>query len=136
MNDKFYGDDFQEDENSLREEIEDYKIALKMVKRGNFSSEEVTTLNELGDIYRKLGDNDSALSTFIESLQVTMEVDEEVWQAATRFYIALVYIDTGNLGAAEFELEQSLECFVAAKHPQTDIVRDKLEEVRALKSQQ
>ena len=133
MNDEF-PDAPIEDENSLRQEIGDYKIALKMVKRSDNSSEEVVTLNELATIYRKLGDYDNALNTFIESRQVTMEVEEEVWQAATRFYIALVYIDTDNLGAAEFELEQSLECFEAAKHPQTDIVRAKLDEVRVMKA--
>ena len=134
MDDKFFGDEFQEDENSLREEIDDYRIALKMVKRENRSAEEVITLNELGAIYCKLGEHENALNTFIESLQVTMEVEEVEWQAATRFYIALVYMDTGNLGAAEFELEQSLECFEAANHPQTDIVRAKLDEVRTMKA--
>ena len=135
MNDEFPAETV-EDVHSLRQEIDDYKVALKMVKRSDNSSEEVVTLNELATIYRKLGEYDNALNTFIESLQVTMEVEEEVWQAATRFYIALVYIDTDNLGAAEFELEQSLDCFEAAQHPQTDIVRAKLEKVRAMKNKQ
>ena len=122
-----------EDDESLSQYIDECKHALKAIRRDRDEAEEVITLNEMGSIYRKMGDNDNALGTYFQSLQVALEAEEALWEAATRFYIAEVYIETDNLHAAEFELEQALVSFEAAKHPQTEIVQKKLDEVRGMK---
>ncbi|MBU1022937.1 tetratricopeptide repeat-containing protein [bacterium] len=133
MNDDVFAP-IPEDEESLKQYIDECKLALKAIRRDRDEAEEVVTLNEIGNTYRKLGDNDNALGSYFQSLQVTLETEEAVWEAATRFYIALVYIDTDNLPQAEFELEQAYDHFMAANHPQTEIVYRKLEEVRNMKS--
>jgi tetratricopeptide (TPR) repeat protein len=99
------------------EDLSDLELALKHVRRKGDTKEEINLLNEIGNIHCQMGNHDIGLGYFFEAI--------------TRFYIAMAYMKTDNLPAAEFELEQAIDYFEASDHPQVEVVRSKLKEVRS-----
>lgn len=115
----------------IMQDLSDLELALKHVRRNRDIKEEINILNEIGNLHCKMGNFDIGLGYFFESLQSALGMEKKDLESITRFYIAMAYIKTDNLPAAEFELEQAIDYFEASEHPQVEIVRSKLKEVRS-----
>jgi tetratricopeptide (TPR) repeat protein len=113
------------------EDLSDLELALKHVRRKGDTKEEINLLNEIGNIHCQMGNHDIGLGYFFEALQSALGMEKKDQESITRFYIAMAYMKTDNLPAAEFELEQAIDYFEASDHPQVEVVRSKLKEVRS-----
>lgn len=129
-------EDFQdipisEPQSDMKQDLSDLELALKHVRRNRDTKEEINILNEIGNLHCLEGNYDIGLGYFFEALQSALGMERKELESITRFYIAMAYIKTDNLPAAEFELEQAIDYFEASEHPQLEIVRSKLKEVRS-----
>lgn len=129
-------EDFQdipisEPQSDLKQDLSDLELALKHVRRNRDTNEEINILNEIGNLHCQMGNYDEGMGYYFEALQSALGMERKELESITRFYIAMAYIKTDNLPAAEFELEQAIDYFEASEHPQLEIVRSKLKEVRS-----
>ena len=115
----------------LLQDIQDLKLALKHIRREGDLVEEINTINEIGNLHCKMHKHEEGLGYFFEALQVALGFERNDLESITRFYIAMAYMNTDNMGAAEFELEQALPYFEASDHPQLELVREKLNQARS-----
>lgn len=118
-------------QSDMKQDLSDLELALKHVRRNRDTKEEINILNEIGNIHCQAGNYDEGMGYYFEALQSALGMEKKDLESITRFYIAMAYIKTDNLPAAEFELEQAIDYFEASDHPQVEIVRSKLKEVRS-----
>lgn len=107
-------------------------IFLGLGERGR----EANALNSIGYVYDKLGDTTLSLKHYNYALSKLKEVGDRTIEADTRFNIAMVYKQQGNLSAAISELEK-VALLQKDTHSQfVENVEDLVEELRGqLKSE-
>jgi tetratricopeptide (TPR) repeat protein len=70
---------------------------------------EATTLNNIGLVYRSLGELQRALEYYQQALPIRREVGNRAGEAVTRYNMAMIHRARGELGRAVAELEQVVE---------------------------
>ena len=72
-------------------------------------------LNNIGDLYLSLGRTHEALATYERALPLSEQASERGIEITTRYNIARASRDSGDLGEAQFHIEQSLEMIEALR---------------------
>ena len=88
--------------------LESYKRALKLTRPGEDQREEAYTLNFVGHIYEKLKQPDRALTYYRRALSRSSRSGDPGGEALTRYNLAHLERDRGNLTEAKRQIEAAV----------------------------
>jgi tetratricopeptide (TPR) repeat protein len=94
--------------------------------RGN----EAAALNNIGEVYRGLGEPQRALEYYRQALPITREVGDRAGEAVTRYNMAMIHRAQGELDRAVAELGQVVELDRQVGHPDLQSDTEMLHRVR------
>jgi hypothetical protein len=94
-----------------RKGIEKYQGALELYRRANDRNGEAQTLNNIGLVYRSLGDTQKALEKYNEALPLRRAVGDRGGEAITLNNIGLVYRSLGEMQKALEKYNEALLIF-------------------------
>ncbi|MEO6997343.1 MAG: tetratricopeptide repeat protein [Terracoccus sp.] len=87
-------------------------------------------LNNIGVVYHRRREGDTALTHFNQALPIQREVGDRVGEANTRYNIAMTLRADGRLVEAVAQLELVVELERAVQHPDLESDTATLEQVR------
>jgi tetratricopeptide (TPR) repeat protein len=90
---------------SSRQALASYEHALHLYLQASDRAGEAVTLNNIGHVYHRLGDQQQALTYYQQALPIQREVGDRAGEAVTRYNIAMIHRAEGNLDRAIGELE-------------------------------
>jgi tetratricopeptide (TPR) repeat protein len=103
-----------------RESIEKYQEALKLYRRAGDRSGEASTLNNIGRVYRSLGETQKALDKYNESLSIRRAIGDRRGEAESLNNIGLVYRVFGDLQKALENYQEALPTWRALGDRKTE----------------
>ena len=92
----------------FREASNSWQQALELYQRLENRRQEASILNNLGVVYRDLGDSERAIDMYEQAIVVAREIVDPTAEARTLFNLGLVYEDLWNNGRAIEAYEDSL----------------------------
>ena len=110
--------------------LEYYGQALPIMRKVRDRAGEAATLNNIGAVYRGLGEPQRALEYYGQALPIAREVGDRAGEAVTRYNVALIHRAQGDLGRAVAELEQVVELDRMVSHPDLQSDTEMLHRVR------
>jgi tetratricopeptide (TPR) repeat protein len=81
-------------------------------------------------VYHGLGEPQRALEHYRQALPITREIGDRAGEAVTRYNVAMIHRDQGELGRAVVELEQVVELNRQVGHPDLKSDTEMLRRVR------
>jgi tetratricopeptide (TPR) repeat protein len=97
--------------------LEHYRTALNLYREGGDRAGLATTLNNIGLVYRGLGDWQQALHYFHQARPIREEVGDRAGESVTRYNMAMIYRVQGQLAAAVAALRQVVALEKQVQHP-------------------
>jgi len=91
-----------------RKGIEKYQEALELYRRAGASREEAATLNDIGVVYRALGETQKALEKYDEALPIARAIGYRSGEATTLDNIGLAYQSLGEARKALDKFNEAL----------------------------
>jgi tetratricopeptide (TPR) repeat protein len=91
---------------------------------------EAVTLNNIGLVYRRLGEPRRALEYYEQALPIMQEVGNRAGEAVTCYNVAMIHRAKGELGRAVAEVEQVVELDRQVGHPDLQSDTEMLRRVR------
>jgi tetratricopeptide (TPR) repeat protein len=107
-----------------------YRQALPIMREVGDRAGEATTLNNIGLVYRGLGEPQRALEYYRQALPTLREVGDRAGEAVTRYNLAIIHRAQGELDRAVAELEQVVELDRQVGHPDLQSDTEMLHRVR------
>ncbi len=89
------------------------------------------TLNNIGQIYKVLGDYVAALKYLEQALSIQQEIGNRYGQVFTIWNIGLTYEEQGDLAKAESYISHAMQLAEEIGHPSLEKYRTALAELRA-----
>jgi tetratricopeptide (TPR) repeat protein len=97
---------------------------------------EIIVLNNIGAIHEDLGDAQQALTYYNRALPLAMEAGDQLRESVTRFNIAMIHVNMGELDKAEEQMVKVVALDEALGHPDLEDDSRLLEQIRALRAQE
>ncbi|MBX2980620.1 MAG: tetratricopeptide repeat protein [Flavobacteriales bacterium] len=92
----------------FKEALNAYGEALALARSVGDDLSESRALNQLGNVYVKLGDHEAALRSALENLRLKERLADTAGVARAQHNLAIMYYEQGDLPAAEEALKASL----------------------------
>uniref|UniRef100_UPI00405686E0 tetratricopeptide repeat protein n=1 Tax=Candidatus Electronema sp. TaxID=2698783 RepID=UPI00405686E0 len=117
--------------------LEQYEQSLAIIQRIGDRRNEGAALNNIGKSYEAKGDYAAALKQYEQSLAIAKEIGDKDGEAVTSWNIGVLYEKQVNLAEAKQYMNRAVELGTQLEHPDLELWRKALEEVRAkLRGQQ
>src|SRR5262245_26993920 len=91
-----------------RKSIEKYHEALELYRKAGYRNGEARTLNNIGEVYRLLGDMRKALEKYDESLPISQVIGDRNGEAQTLNNIGSIYWSSGDMRKALEKYDEAL----------------------------
>jgi CHAT domain-containing protein/predicted negative regulator of RcsB-dependent stress response len=85
-----------------------YEGVLQVYRERGIENDAAVALTGLGNVYHKLGESDKALSALREAIPLREKGKDAICEALTRYYIAKIQTDKGNLNEALNEIDKTI----------------------------
>src|SRR5439155_20327696 len=92
-----------------REALEYSNPALGLNQKGGFKRQEALTLNDIGHVYLKLGDEGKTLDYYRQALSLQRAARNPFGESVTLYNLAVLERKRGNLAEARSQLEAALK---------------------------
>ena len=90
---------------------------------------QAAALNNIGLVYRGLGDGEQALGYYLRALPILDEVGNRVGESVTRYNMAMIYRSQGQFAEAVEALRRVVELDEQVQHPDLESDRAALRQV-------